>query len=89
MLLAVACVAVGFTLDKSALEVRGTGDIEAKNTWPSPFSREIWFDRRDDVVVIEEGDENLWYFAGAVILVVTLASLPLLRERDRRRASGD
>jgi hypothetical protein len=86
VLLAVVCAAVGFTLDQSALEVRGTADAQATSTWPSPFSREIWYQRRDREAVITEGDEDLWYFAAGVILVVTLAALPLLRERDRRRS---
>jgi hypothetical protein len=58
------------------------------NTWPGPFEREIWYRRGGSVVVVlVEGDENLWYFAAGAILVLTLASIPLLRERDRRRAA--
>lgn len=34
-----------------------------------------------------DGDARLWYFAAGAVLVLTLASLPLLRERERRRSS--
>jgi hypothetical protein len=85
--LAVVAAGVGLFLDKSALQVRGTADLEWTNTWPAPFEREIWYRRGGSDVVLAEGDENLWYFAAGAILVLTLASIPLLRERDRRRAA--
>ena len=38
-----------------------------------------------DRLVLEDGDQGLWYFASAAVFVLTLASLPLLYERERRR----
>ena len=103
VLLAVACVAVGFTLNTSEVTV---SSVEEANDaqWPSPFERPMksmlppprgsarisW--RRatptpQELLLDEEtdGDARLWYFAAGAILVLTLASLPLLRERERRR----
>lgn len=42
--------------------------------------------RAEELLAAEtDGDQRIWYFAAGAVLVLTLASLPLLRERDRRR----
>ena len=42
--------------------------------------------RAEELRVAEtDGDQRVWYFAAGAVLVLTLASPPLLRERDRRR----
>jgi hypothetical protein len=87
-LVAVALAAVGFTLDRADAHISGP-DVVAEHEWPSPFERELSFRRGDEVHVLAEGDEDLWYAAAAGVLVLTLASLPLLAERDRRRAGQD
>lgn len=84
VLLASMLAAVGAFLDSSS--VRGRVNQEARYAWSSPFEREVWaLNSSGERVTLIEGDQRLWYFAGGMLLVVTLASVPLLRERERRR----
>ena len=54
--------------------------------WPSPFERPIRAVGPNDVLTIEEGDQALWYAASGAVAFLTLASLPMLWARERRRA---
>lgn len=89
-ILAVACASIGFTLDVAAVQVRGTADPAVQgSSWPRPFAREVWYPRPGGRRVITKGDERFWYFAAGAIAVLTLASLPLLREREARARAGE
>ncbi len=37
--------------------------------------------------MLSEGDSALWYFGGGLLLALTLASVPLLMQRERDRAA--
>jgi hypothetical protein len=51
--------------------------------WPSPFERPIKSIGENRDMVIQEGDQGLWYFASGAVFFLTLASLPMLWVRER------
>lgn len=74
-------------MDSSAAEGRSNfARLGEEEQWSGPFKRDVWLagDRAGARVVISDGDQDLWYFVGGAVLLLTLASVPLLRERERR-----
>lgn len=98
--LAVACASVALTLHSSAVTVESARDARAA-AWPVPFSREVRVDvrpsapppstalgrliRRDAQAAERDSHAPYWIFASGAIVVLTLASLPLLYHLDARR----
>ncbi len=83
--LMIALASVGFTLDVAAVQVRGTADPAIQHQeWPAPFSRVVWYRQPGGRRVITEGDARIWYFAAGAVVLFTIASLPLLRDREAR-----
>lgn len=93
VLVAVALATVGFGLQRMAYGIAGADVLRYQPQAPTPFEREIYLES-DHSVVLADGDQDLWYFAGAIALVLTVGSLPLVRARGARaamasRAMGD
>lgn len=64
-LVAVALFGVGADLDSSAVLAESLEDIDGLQ-WPSQFEREAWVGNPNaGRVVVEDGAQGLWYFAGA------------------------
>jgi uncharacterized membrane protein YdcZ (DUF606 family) len=86
-LVAVALVAVGVVIDSASIHALGLRRAQAAEQWPSPFQQEVAVVYQDSAgeSTLKGGDAPLWYFAGGAILALTLAALPLLRERDSHR----
>jgi hypothetical protein len=45
-------------------------------------------DQAEGTIQVTDGDEDIWFFAAGVIVVLTIASLPLLHARERRREAS-
>jgi hypothetical protein len=83
IVLAVAMGCVGLALDRSEVSVGSPEGVPYVRQWPTPFEREIWL-RPDHRAVLEEGDKWLWYFGALAVAALTLASIPAVREWERR-----
>jgi hypothetical protein len=81
---AIVCAMVGLVIDRSEVGVAEPKGVYYVHQWPSPFEREVYLGD-DHNALLSEGDAELWYFASGAILALTLASLPLLVERELRR----
>lgn len=84
---AIVCGMVGLVIDRSEVGVDEPEGVYYVHQWPSPFEREVFLGD-DHNAILSEGDSELWYFASGAILALTLASLPLLSEREGRRRAG-
>ena len=74
----------GFVVDRNEIGVRDPQGVYYVDQWPTPFEREVYLEP-DHRAMLAEGDSALWYFSAGVILALTLASVPLLMERERGR----
>jgi hypothetical protein len=86
--LAVAAGFVGLILDRSEVGVSAPIGVHYVDQWPTPFERQVYLGD-DKRALLEKGDSELWYFGAGAVAGLTLASLPLLIERERRRARRD
>jgi hypothetical protein len=83
--LAIAMGLVGLVLDRSEVGVSEPIGVHYVDQWPTPFERQVYLGD-DKRALLEKGDSELWYFGAGAMAGLTLASLPLLIERERRRA---
>jgi hypothetical protein len=86
--LAMAAALTGLVIDRNEVGVVEPQGVYYVHQWPTPFEREVYLEP-DHRALLSEGDSELWYFASGVILLLTLASMPALVERERRRRDAD
>ncbi len=79
--LAVLLACVGFALDRSAYGVPSRKAVPYQRLLPTPFEVGLYLES-DHSIVVADGDEDIWYFASAAVLVLTLGGTPLLRARQ-------
>lgn len=84
VVVAALLVSCGFFLDRNEVGVREPQGVYYVHQWPSPFEREVFLEP-DHRAMLSEGDSALWYFGGGLVMALTLASIPLLMERERNR----
>ena len=82
--LAVAAALTGLVVDRNEIGVVEPQGVYYVHQWPTPFEREVYLEP-DHRALLSEGDSELWYFTSGAIALLTLAAMPALIERDRRR----
>ena len=75
---------VGLVIDRNEVGVADPQGVYYVHQWPTPFEREVYLEP-DHRAMLAEGDSALWYFTAGAVLALTLASIPLLMERERAR----
>lgn len=86
--LAVSAAVTGLVIDRNEVGVAEPQGVYYVHQWPTPFEREVYLEP-DHRALLSEGDAGLWYFAAGAILLLTLAAMPALVERERRRRGAE
>jgi type IV secretory pathway protease TraF len=86
--LAVAAALTGLVIDRNEVGVVEPQGVYYVHQWPTPFEREVYLEP-DHRALLSEGDSGLWYFASGAILLLTLAAVPALVERERRGGGAE
>lgn len=89
VLIAGVCLSIllalgGLIIDRNEIGVLDPQGVYYAHQWPTPFEREVFLEP-DHHAMLSEGDSELWYFTSGAVLALTLASLPLLIDRELRR----